>query len=352
MGSINFLERPVGNSSITLENVFDEQAAMGIYDPRNAPSGYGLQLALRLGNDTLSDLIAGPPGPNGEYLRFNWKWNRAIATPFLTNSFQQDYPQLAQPSGIVGWGDDCDKIDINNTMVPKPVNVPSSPKWKRNLSRISAQFNGIVGGPTALCWMYNNDLSWGTWPGAGVTYAPLITSGAVPQNPIMNFIDSNGNYLILTGYGTTGTTAPSAPANSAEGVTVIDGNCQWTVVSGTSQGFRIWPLPGGSGPVYQIIPNFQFEPPVLTSIGQALNPIPNSFIRHFRRALEFQSKMADPDPNVRSAALKEYPLWLVGLKSAAQQGDKEMNAYGLMPATSPVDNIWPGNYRYTADQPF
>lgn len=338
----------MGNSSLTLETILDEQAAMGIYDPRTSPSGFNLALILRLANDTMADLITE---------RFNWKFNRAIAAPFLTNTFQQDYPQLAQASGPIGWGDDCDKIDINNTMIPKPVNVPSTPKWKRQLSRVSAQFNGVLGGPSAICWMYNNDLSYGTWPGAAVVYSPLITIGAVAPNPIMNFIDQNGNYLILTQFGTTGTAAPYAAPAAPEGTIVSDGSCAWTVVSGTSQGFRIWPLPNQSGPVYQMIPSYQIEPPKFVpgpaglGLTQTIDPIPDSYARHFRRAFAYQSKGASANPADRQEFLKEYPIWLQGLKSAAQQADKEPNAYGLVPATSPVDNIWPGNSRYTADQP-
>jgi hypothetical protein len=332
----------MGNSSLTLETILDEQAAMGIYDPRTAPSGFNLSLILRLASDTMADLISE---------RFNWKFNRAIAVPFLTNSFQQDYPQPAQAAGLIGWGDDCDKIDINNTMIPKPVNVPSTPKWKRQLSRVSAQFGGITGGPTAICWMYNNDLSYGTWPGAGVTFSPLITTGTAPSNPIMNFIDANGNYLILTQFGTTGVSAPAAGAGAVEGTHVNDGSCVWTVVSGSSQGFRIWPLPNQAGPVYQMMPSYQIEPPKFTSLAQAINPIPDSYARHFRRAFAYQSKGASSNPADRKEFLQEYPIWLAGLKSTAQQADKEPNAYGLRPATSPVDNIWPGNYRYTADMP-
>jgi hypothetical protein len=336
----------MGNSTLTLETILDEQAGAGQYDPRSGPSGFNLNLILRLANDTMADLIAG-----AEDNRFNWKWNRALAAPFLTNSFQQDYPQPTQAAGLIGWGDDCDKIDINNTMIPKPINVPAPPKWKRNLSRVTAQYSGAIGGPAAICWMYNNELSYGTWPGAHTVYSPLITTGAGPQNPLMSMIDANGNYLILTGFGTTGTTAPAAAVNAVEGMAVPDGSCTWTVVSGTSQGFRVWPLPNAAGPCYQLIPSYQLEPPLFTSLGQTINPIPNSFARHFRRAFSYQCKGASRDPVDRKEFLQEYPMWLNGLRSIARQADKEPNAYRLLAATSPVDEVWPGNYRYTADQP-
>jgi hypothetical protein len=332
----------MGSSTLNIETILDEQAAKGIYDPRNSPAGYNLSLILALASDTMADLICE---------RFNWKFNRALATPFLTNSFQQDYPQPAQPNGSIGWGDDCDKIDINNTQIPKPINIPSTPKWKKQLSRVSAQFGGAIGGPSQICWMYNNDLSFGSWPGAGIVYSPLITTGAGPQNPIMNFVDVAGNILILTTFGTTGSTKPAAPANSVEGTTVIDGSVVWTVVSGTSQGFRIWPLPNAAGPCYQMLPSYQLEPPLFTSLGQTISPIPDSYARHFRRAFEYQSKGCSKDPTDRKEFLQGYPIWLAGLKDPARQADKEINAYSLLPATSPVDEIWGGGYRYTADRP-
>lgn len=110
-------------------------------------------------------------------------------------------------------------------------------------------------------------------------------------------------------------------------------------------------MPNQAGPVYQMIPSFQIEPPKFANLAQTINPIPDSYARHFRRAFGYQCKGASANPADRKEFLQEYPLWLDGLKSAAKQGDKEPNAYGLVAATSPVDNIWPGNYRYTADQP-
>src|ERR1700727_829173 len=161
--------------------------------------------------------------------RFNWKWNRADAAPFLTNSWQQDYPQLAQPNGVIGWGEDCDAIDILNTALPLPLRNLS---WRRGLSRTSS-LNGWW--PGNICWMYNEDLFIGAWPGAGVTYYPLTVSPQ-PQNPLMSMTDVHGNILIVTTPGVTGSVAPELPAASAEGTTVADGSVVWTCVSPTSQG--------------------------------------------------------------------------------------------------------------------
>jgi hypothetical protein len=337
-----------GNSTYTLRSVLDGLVGRGMKDPSKAASGIGQTLTLELSNDAMADLICE---------RFNWKWNSALAVPFLTNSWQQDYPQLAQPRGIIGWGEDCTQTDINNTMIPQP---NWRVTWRKALPRISS-FESFTPPPGwQLQWMYNLNLTIGVWPGANTTYYPLLTGGAVMQNPIMSMTDKNGNILIVTGFGTTGTTAPFLAANAPEGTTVADGSVTWTCVSPNSQGFRVWPLPNATGPVYQIAPTYQIEPPKITSIGQFLNPIPDSYIRHFRHIFRHHVLGASPDPNDKKEweagephSPEEFPPYLVPALQAARQGDKEQNSYSLVAATSPVENVFPNSAGYrTADNPF
>lgn len=331
----------MGGSTITFGQVLDALAARGVPDPRRAPSGFGDALVYEILSDSMADFIAE---------RFNWPFNRANATPFPTNSWQQDYPQLAQQSGPIAWGDDCDQIDINNDLIPQPLWQVT---WRRGLSRISTNLAPVQPGNWQICWMYNKDLSYGNWPGADVTFYPLITSGVVQQNPIMSMIDKNENLLIVTGFGTTGSSAPFAAANAAEGTEVTDGSVTWTVVSPTSQGFRVWPLPNATGPTYLIVPSYQLEPPVVTDLAATLDPIPDSYARHFRRIVRFQCEMAGADPAKKKLALDQYPLYLKTLEDGKKQADKTPNAYGLVPASSPVESTWPGtSFRGTADRPF
>lgn len=336
-----------GNSTYTLRSVLDGLIARGMPDPTKAPSGIGNTLALELANDTMADLITE---------RFNWKFNSALATPFLTNSWQQDYPQLAQPNGTIGWGEDCSQVDINNTMIPPPIWQVT---WRKALPRISS-FESFRPPPGwQIAWLYNRDMNFGIWPGPHMVYGPLLTGGVVPQNPIMSMIDQNGNLLIVTGFGTTGSVAPSLPTGSTEGLTVVDGTVTWTCVSPNSQGFRVWPLPNATGPVYQMCPTYQLEPPKIATIGQLLNPIPDSYIRHFRRVYRYHSLADSPDPKLQKEWAEGQmpgqggvPRYLIPLLEAAKQGDKEQNSYGLVPATSPVENVWPNTAGYrTADNP-
>jgi hypothetical protein len=215
----------MAGSTITLQYALDTIASKGVPDPRSQASGYGDQLAVECGNQTMADLLSGAMDAKGNITRFNWKFNRAIATAFQLNSWQQDYPQVAMPSGIIGWGEECDILDINNTTFPKPLNWDGAITWKKQLTRTSQS----RWRPTQICWMYNRDLSFGTWPGAGVTFYPLNGLNST-QNPIMSMIDKNGNRLIATTLGITGSVAPFLPVKSLEGATVTDGSVVWTVV--------------------------------------------------------------------------------------------------------------------------
>jgi len=326
-------------STKTLQAVYNVIAAQGIPDPRAQGGGYGDDLALDLATRVMADLITE---------RFNWKFNRAVAWPVYTNSWQQDYPQPAQAGGLIEWGEDCDILDVNNTTIPKPLNWDGSITWVRQLTRTSiARWR-----PTRICWMYNAEMSWGTWPGALVTIYPLLGPTApAGQNPLLNFIDSNGNYLILSTFGRTGLTAPAAAAAAPEGTTVPDGSCVWSVVSGTSQGFRVDFLPNGAGPTFQLTASYQLTPPIFTTFQQLLTPIPDSFARHFQTGLEWACKMASTNPAVKKEGLENYPLWLKAMGTMIQQGGKEPNAYRLIPETSVVESRWGWKGPHTADMP-
>lgn len=314
----------MGNSTISVATMFDIVAGKGIPDPRQLPSGFGAKVSLQIAGDVMSDLIAE---------RFNWKWNRrTIAAPFYTNSYQQDYPL----KGItdLGWLEDCDRVDINNTSMPKPIKQLTT---RRQLSRTSLCFAPV----SEICWMYNNQLSFGAWPGASQVFSPLVAA-QTKQNPIMSMVDVNGNLLIVTTFGTTGITAPAAPAASAEGVTVTDGSVVWTVVSPVSQGFRFNSLPGGSGPVYQIIPYYQMKPPAITTLQALINPIPDDSAGYFLAGVEAYCLGASPNPGDRARFADARAIWMKAMTDIRKQGDREPNSYGMLPASSVVEDTYSG----------
>jgi hypothetical protein len=301
-----------------------------------------------MATEVMADLLGGAQTATGGFVRFNWKWNRAVAAAIYTNSWQQDYPQLAQKGGPIGWGETCDIVDINNTVIPKPMNWDGAVTWIKQLNATSIS----RWRPWKICWMYNAEMNWGSWPGAKVTYYPLVSTTPQPQNPIMNMVDANGNYLILTGFGATGTSAPAATAGAAEGVTVTDGTATWTVVSGTSQGFRLDCLPSATGPCFMLLPSYQLEPPAFTAMSQLLNPIPDSFHRHFYRGLESACLAASPNPSDMKRGEVAKMEWMKSLSAIIGQGNKEQDNYRMTPACQPVERRWGWPGPITADQPY
>lgn len=330
----------MGGSTIKLQKMLNIVAAKGIPTPLMTAGGYAQELALQVASDTMSDLIAE---------RFNWKWNRRIAAPFYTNSYQQDYPQLELVD--LGWLEQCWVVDINNTSMPKPRGQATC---RRDLPALGQFIGSGPGGVDyqSLSWDYNKNLQFGVWPGRGVVYSPLVTAQVV-QNPIMSMIDANRNLLIVSSFGTTGSTAPQAQATAPEGTTVIDGTMTWVVVGRDSQGFRVGPLPGPTGPVYQFTPIYQMLAKNFAALDETLDPIPDDYASTFLSGLEYQCKGASANPNDKKEFREDYPMWLNALEKARKQGDREADAYGMLPATSPVENIW-GTLRNPQDpsQPY
>jgi hypothetical protein len=317
----------MGNSTVKLQAVIDTTAAQNVPNPVKNAAGYGVQLALDLANDVVGDLIT---------QRFNWKWNSGNAPAFYTNSWQQDYPQLGNTN--IAWLEDSDRIDINNTSRPKPIRQLTC---RRQISRTSFGTGPI----SDICWMYNADMQFGEWPGAGVTFYPLIGTTPSAQNPIMSMIDENGNLLIVTGFGTTGNAAPFVDRDSEEGTTVADGSVTWTVVAPTSKGFRVYSLPNATGPVYKVVPKFQNTPPRFTiangGLNQLLDPIPDDYERYFRTLYRSYCLKASANPADRKQYEDEIRDYLMALENSMKQGNNELDAYALIPGSQVVENIFP-----------
>ena len=321
----------MGNSTISLQDVLDWTAAKGLPVPTQSAAGYGTDLVLRIANKVMAMIIAE---------RFNWKWNRIVAAPFYTNSFQQDYPQLELTG--VGWLEDCDRVDINNTAYPKPkINITV----RKQLSSSSLPWQP----PCEICWMYNSDMNYGSWA-AGATFYPLVAPLA-KQNPLMAIVDPNGNLQIMASFTntgsdvavTTGLTAPAWPtANAAEGTATTDGTVTWKVVSPNSMGFRVFPLPGGVGPCYQMIPIYQQVAQAIATLQTMLSPIPDDYSHYFEDGFEAYCLQASPDPRDKAKFQDAFKIWMGSMEKAKQQGDRELNAYGMLPATQCVESLWNG----------
>ena len=333
----------MGNSTTSVQDIIDTIASTGgDLSPQANPGNYGTKLSLRIANDVMADLLSGAQGPETAWTnRFNWKWNSKLAAVFYTNTYQQDYPQIGLVD--VDWLEIFQWVDINNTSIPKPISRPQDTYCVRSLPRLSLGMT-TYGWPSQLSWDYNKNLSYGTWPGANKVYYPLVSaSNVAQQNGPMAILDANGNILVLTtpsptGTGTTGNTAPLAAVNAAEGVTVTDGTCVWTVAGPNSQGFRVWPLPGATGPVYQIQVRYQMIAPKLTTLQSLINPVPDNYSMYFRRGFIAHSLAAAVDPKLQAQGRAARGEWLQDLAAAARQGDREQVFYGLVPASFPMDS--------------
>ena len=327
----------MGSSTVTIQSIADYVAAAGELHPILPAAGFSVNTALGIATDVMNDMIA---------QRFNWKWNRMILPPFYTISWQQDYAGMnSKYAAPIGWIENAWWRDINNTSLPKPV---YRIEVKRDLD-----VTWISGNPPAkIDWLYNKLMVYGQWPGPNKVYTPVIGALITPTNPPTGILDANGNILVLTQFGTTGATAPSLPPTSAEGATVNDGSCVWTVASPESQGFRIAPLPPQQGVVYEVNVIAQMKaPPPFTTMQQQINPVPDDYASWFRSGFIVYCYRVSPNPQLRA----EFPnMWLEAMENSMKQADREQTDAGFIPDRSVVapgggweiGPAWPysGNY--------
>lgn len=307
----------MGSSSISVQQIADSVSTLGELTPVLPTGGFSVQSALTIATDVMNDLIA---------QRFNWKWNRQILPPFYTVSWQQDYAGMnSLYRAPIGWLETAWWVDINNTSYPKP-------SWyieiKRDLT-VSMQSGNP---PAKIDWDYNRNLVQDVWPGPGKVYTQPLGALLTPTNPKINILDGHGNILVLTTYGTTGATAPLVDANSAEGTTVTDGTCMWTVAAPDSQGFRIFPLPPQQGVVYQVNVVAQMQaPPPFTSMQQQINPVPDDQASYFREGFIAYCYRMSPNPQMRALFPQNRAMWLSAMEASMKQGDREQTDAGFYP---------------------
>lgn len=312
----------MGSSTTTVEAIVDYASSLGELQPVLPVAGFSVNTALTISTDVMADMIS---------QRFNWKWNRMLLPPFYTISWQQDYAGIGSTYvSPIGWLETAYWTDQNNTSYPKPT-------YYIEIDR-DLPVTSISGNPPAkIDWMYNKHLTYGSWPGAFVTYTQPLGALITPTNPKTNILDANGNILVLTTYGVTGANPPVLPAKSAEGLTVMDGSCAWTVASPESQGFRIMPLPPQQGVVYRVDVVAQMKsPPPFTSMQQQINPVPDDYANWFREGFIAYCYRMSPNANLRSQFITMRNLWLAAMESSRKQGDREQTNAGFVPDRSVV----------------
>jgi hypothetical protein len=320
----------MAGSTRTLLDIIEYAESMADIKAMLPVGGWGTENAIRMANDVATDFIN---------QKFNWKWNRLKLPQFPTISWQQDYAQVGLTD--LGWLERCDWVDINNTALPKPI---AQVECVQNLPTTSYQY----GYPIKIAWDYNQNLNQGVWPGANVVYINPIGQTSTPSNPMTNIIDASGNILVLTTYGTTGSTAPDAGADAPSGTTVTDGSVVWTVADPLEQGFRIISLPPLEGVVYLLRPVGQMRPPMFTATGNLLTPIPDDYSKYFEDGFIAYCHRMSANPAVKAQFEARKADWMQSMMDAKKTGDKEKQDYsfyperGILSGTGPTIDLGAG----------
>ena len=329
----------MGNSNTTLQAIVDGVAIIGDLNPVLVNTGgWANEPAITIGNDVMSELIN---------VRFPWKWNSFKLKPFVLNPRQQDYASINLTR--LGWLTSGARIDINNSQVPPP-------SWPIVVVRDLPLDNTMAGWPGMACWLQNDQLEQGYWPGPGVTYTNPIGATTPITNPLTNILVDD-YILVLSKYGTTGDTPPVVEADPADpdedltGLVVEDGTCEWTVCNPSAAGIRVFPRTPQGGQVWLMRLFGQQKPPVVTDITAPLNPVPDDYIKWFRDGFIAYAHRYSSTPSVKAKFEQMKADWLMGLASACKQGDREDENKGFYPdrplaAESYVQDQGPYPYRW------
>jgi hypothetical protein len=330
----------MGSSTTSIQSVVDLMSTMGSLSVAQAAGGFSQVAWLAIANDVVNDLVS---------QKFNWKWNSFKVPPFWTTSYQCDYAFDGQTE--IGWLESGMWTDINNTSLPLP-------RWTVEVVRDLQPTSWAASPPTQVCWKYNKLLEQGKWPGVSTVYTQPLGAISTPQNPPTNIVDTDGNILILTTYGTTAATGtgPNAGLTPTYGTEITDGSCIWTVVDPDAQGVRVNPMPPATGVVYQIDLIAQLSAPKFTSLNNMIDPIPDDYSGSFRQGVYAYCHKYSNDPMLK----REFPMvrqaWLDEIMAAMKQGDREMEGAGFVPSRSamsgtssysvgpanPYGSGWPG----------
>lgn len=315
-------------STISLSKIVIYAQSIGLL-PILPRTGMANEPAMTIANDTIREMLSyGLP----------WKFNRSRVQPFTTVALQQDYIGV-QPNGgsggitDMGWLERGNRIDINNTATPQP-NFPM--EVVRDLARTSRQAD-----PFNISWIPIPLAFYGTWA-AETLYPQGLGSTGMKTSPIQQFIDVNGNYLYVSGYGTSGSSEPAAAVNAPAGTTVPDGGVTWTVANPQGAALRLSHVPPSSGLVWSIEVDYQMQPPEFTSFSQTLNPIPDQYSYIFR--MGFVANCKEHNAPGSKEAIEAKERWMETMIQVLRSGDREPDnniMYPTQSITGGSTGLWP-----------
>lgn len=281
-------------------------------------------------------------------------WNSATSDPlFQVNYFPNNtlyYGTWGQPQG---GNSSFGNNPVAGSVYQNPVGVPSGFMGVWN-STTTYNVGNKVSFQNSY-WVCSNT-STGNLPASSPTFwqATTIAQVSQPANPITQIQDANGNFLVLTTYGVTGNSPPSAPANSSPGVTVNDGTCVWTVVDPYGQGIRVLPVPPQTGLVWEFNLTGQMLPKRFTSLNETLFPIPDQYESNFRQGFVAQCYRYSPEAKIRAKFKDEWALWLASMYEIRAKSDRELEENVFTPDRGIMSGVqgrrrwdgpaWPFNY--------
>lgn len=318
-------------SSITPQNLIDYARVFDWAVPTVGLAGYSREPALTFSNEVLQKIMA----KNNP-----WKWNSYAVPVFYGQPYQYDYPTSISANDM-GWLEAATYTDINN-----PAGTPQYflQPLLQCVARLQPTYK--LGIPNQIAWLMNRNANLGKWPGANSVYQnPLVSAGGGPgSNPIAAISDANGNILVVTTYGTTGSTAPVLPANSIAGTTVTDGTVVWTVQDPNGITFRIDAMQTFGSNVWQFNLLYQKKPPTLTNLSQTFAPVPDDLMYLIKQGFLAYCHRKSNEAEFRTS----YAQWLEDIQTALESSDREIQSFGIFPgdALQGGSGINNGGYGY------
>ena len=333
-------------STITLQNVYDDLVARGDLDPGWDMAGYTV---LADHHDRQHCVQAILRGRRTVPLEMESVQSAAVLFQLLAaglRTLPREQPRERHKSRMAARGDGDRHQQSLDVKTPAYIEVG------RNTPRNTGAFISNSAFQRTLCtatFLPNSQMYFGTWgatqagnatwgnnPQSGqVVHNPLVSGAPMPNNPILQIKDANGNFLVLTGYGTLGTTAPVAPAASLAGVVATPGSgdtTAWTVVDPQGAGIRITPVPSQTGTVWQVNLIGQAKPvqfSAATSLSnQTLYPLTDDFYTDFLEGCRAQCYGYSPNAKTREKKATAEAEWLrvIQMMKKGQDREKEENS--------------------------